>query len=194
MTFTFEGPPFPGATYPQPPGTASAVSQYLEAGMRFWNPYGPEPLGLCGGGIGSQPDNGTAYLRVSTNGRLRFQFSSVALFDLVSFDLAEYDTNLPGPVTVHVVGYAVQDQIAGTADLTTDGINDGTGPLADFQTFRFDDRFRNLYRVEITTARFSLDNLVIGGVPEPSPGALLLLGVLCGIAHSWTRQRRQARD
>jgi len=186
MTVRFEGPPFPGATYPQPPGTTSPISQYSESGMRFWDPSGPQPLVLSGGGMTWAPENGTAYLRVISGG-VAFGFNSLALFDLVSLDLAEFSTGLPGPVTVHVVGYRVQDQIAGTVDLTTDGVNDGTGPLADFQTFTFDDRFRNLYRVELSTGGFSLDNVVVGGIPEPSAGGLVLLGALCGLG--WRRLR-----
>jgi hypothetical protein len=59
-----------------------------------------------------------------------------------------------------------------------DGINYGTGLLQDFQAFQPDSSFINLYRVDIYGG-FSLDNLVISDVPEPSAGALALLGAAC---------------
>ena len=62
-------------------------------------------------------------------------------------------------------------------DLTTDGIIDGTGPLADFETFTFGPEFSGLTRVEIPTIGWSLDNLAVSlGVPEPGTGALLIVG------------------
>ena len=188
MTVGFQGPAFQGAPQPQPPGTVSTISQYIESGMRFRTPAGPQTLALVGGGISANPENGTAYLQL--HAPLEFQFVSPAAFDLLSLDLAEYSTSLAGPVNAHVVGYGLQGQIAGSLDLTTDGINDGTGPLADFQTFTFDSRFRNLYRVEITSDFWSLDNVVISGVPEPSAGALVLVGAACAFCRSRIKRRR----
>jgi hypothetical protein len=121
---------------------------------------------------------------------LAFERSSLEPFGLVSFDLAEYSTNSPGPITLHVVGYGLQGQRIAVLDLTTDGINDGIGPLADFQTVTFDSHFANLYRVEMTTDFWSLDNLVISGVPEPSAGVLVLLGAACAFGRSRIRSRR----
>jgi hypothetical protein len=188
MTIGFEGTAFPGAPQPQPPGTISTISQYTESGMRFRTPAGPQTLALVGGGISANPENGTAYLQL--HAPLEFQFVSPAAFDLLSLDLAEYSTNLTGPVTAHVVGYGLQGQVVGTTDLTTDGVNDGTGPLADFQMFTLDSRFRNLFRVQITSEFWSIDNVVIGGVPEPSAGGLLLLAAACAFGRSWVKRRR----
>jgi len=61
--------------------------------------------------------------------------------------------------------------------LTTDGIIDGTGPLADFQTFHFGSGFTSLDRVEIPTYGWSLDNLIVA-VPEPSVLGLFAFGAL----------------
>ena len=100
-------------------------------------------------------------------------------FGLVSVDLAEWSTAYPQPVTVPFVGYR-PDGSTITASFTTDGIIDGTGPLADFQTFYFPSGFTNLSHVEIPTDGWTLDNLVLF-VPEPSTGTLLTLGaVLAG--------------
>lgn len=66
-----------------------------------------------------------------------------------------------------------------TRDTTTDGIIDGTGPLADFQTFDFANypQFSGLTRVEIPTYGWSLDNLVVI-IPEPNSSSLMLAGGL----------------
>lgn len=96
-------------------------------------------------------------------------------------DLAEYSTVVPDAVTVHFVGYRLDGSTV-TTDFTTDGIIDGTGPLADFQTFYFGPEFSGLTRVEIPTSGWSLDNLVFT-VPEPSAGALLFLGAMALLAH-----------
>lgn len=96
-------------------------------------------------------------------------------FSLVSVDLAEWSTGYPEPVSVRFLGYK-SDGSTVTAHLVTDGIIDGTGPLADFETLYFDSRFTGLTRVEIPTTTWHLDNLVIT-VPEPSVGSLVLLGL-----------------
>jgi len=179
MTVAFEG---------QPPGTFGTISAYSESGMQFWNPYGPQNLARVGSGLSGAPDNGTAYLQVTTGARLAFRFTDFSLFNLVSLDLAEYATSLPGPVSLHVVGYR-NDMTTAITDITTDGINDGTGPLQDFQTFHFDSTFASLYQVEILTDRFSIDNVVVG-IPEPSTGGLLLLGAACAFGRSRIKRRR----
>jgi hypothetical protein len=188
MTIGFQGPAYTGAPYPQPPGTSASISSYSESGVQFRDPNPYSSLALVGSGVSWGPSNGSAYLMVTEDASLRFRFDNLMLFNLVSMDLAEYN-NLPGSVTVHVIGYKLQDELAGSVDLITDGINDGPGPLVDFQTFIFDSRFHDLYRVEITTDRFSLDNIVLSGVPEPSGGALLLLGAVFGLG--WRRGKKK---
>ena len=173
MTLRFDG---------QPRGTLSQVGWYSEGRIGFSAiPFGV--LYLWGGGITGYPENGTGYLWVPSNGPgSGVELSSVdgvSLFNMVSFDAAE-SAGL-GSTVLTVVGY--QPQIMGpttviTNVFTTDGINDGTGPLQDFETFYLDPRFVNLLRVDIY-ARFSLDNLVISGVPEPSAAGLMLLGICC---------------
>ena len=96
------------------------------------------------------------------------------LLDLLSVDLAEYSTAFQQPAAVRFVGYK-PDGSTVTTNMTTDGIIDGTGPLADFETFTFGPEFSGLIRVEIPTALWSLDNLRIF-VPEPGTGALLVVG------------------
>ena len=176
----FDGQP------PQPPGTSVFIQQYSESGMWF------RPIGALGpgkgfshrrggGSLSPAPDNGTTYLAAALGDSLLFSFTNGSLFGLSSVDLAEYSTVVPDATTVHFVGYH-KDGSTVIADLTTDGIIDGSGPLADFQTFNFGPEFSGLTRVEIPTYGWSLDNLIVS-VPEPTSVSLVLLGgfVLWGL-------------
>ncbi len=189
LHITFDGYPF------QPPGTGAFVQQYFESGMWF------RPLGIVGPGNGfirngggrvNSPENGTAYLQGSLGDSLVFSFLDASVFNLVSVDLAEYSTVVPDAVTVPFVGYR-QDGTVVTTNFTTDGIIDGTGPLADFQTFQFGPEFTGLTRVEIPTYGWSLDNLYLSiSIPEPAAGGLLLLGAaLVGLSFT-SKNRRSA--
>jgi hypothetical protein len=169
---TFDGPPVIA------PGTGRVVQQYYESGLSF-TPIDPNApwAGFVrngGGRITFYPDNGSAYLQAGVGSTLMFSSISGSLFSLVSVDLAEYSTVVPGAATVHFVGYRHDGSIV-TTDLTTDGIIDGTGPLADFQTFYFGPEFSGLDRVEIPSYGWSLDNLVLS-IPEPGTGALAIIG------------------
>ncbi|MGD0263016.1 MAG: hypothetical protein ABSD29_24895 [Verrucomicrobiota bacterium] len=163
MTFTFEG---------APRGTVQNVGVYYESGMSFG--AAPGNVVLNGGGIPGYPDDGTGYLQMP-DGNVDFFFTNTLptrYFNLVSLDLAAYNTSSRFPGTFEIVGY---QPMAGTVTnyftLTT--------PLPGFQTFNLDATFTNLFQVDIfgANAPFSMDNVVINGVPEPSCGALALLGV-----------------
>ncbi|MCW5555293.1 MAG: hypothetical protein KIS67_24420, partial [Verrucomicrobiae bacterium] len=129
---TFEGPPL------QPPGTQHSVSEYYEAGMAFTPIHSSAPSRFTrnGGGFDFYPENGSAYLQALDGDSLKFSFLDGFLFDLLSVDLAEYSTVVPDAVTVQFVGYRWHGGTVSTS-FTTDGIIDGTGPLADFETFHF---------------------------------------------------------
>ena len=171
LHFTFDGPPL------VPAGSAIGVQSYVEAGMRFT----PLTNSFNFGRIGvsprlERPDNGTSYLQAALTQSLMFRFIDDSLVTLFSVDLAEYSTVVPNAVTVHFVGYHPDGSMV-TTNFTTDGIIDGTGPVADFQTFYFGPEFSGLTRVEIPTFGWSLDNLVVS-VPEPTSTMLFLPGGL----------------
>lgn len=182
ITFDY-GPDLPMA------GQAFFVQEYYEGGMWF------RPLGVIepgngfvrrGGGKSFYPENGTAYLQASLGDSLQFSFNNGSKFNLLSVDLAEYSTVVSVlPVTFY--GY-YPDGSTVVATLTPDGIIDGTGPLADFQTFHFDKRWRDLTRVEVPGFGWSLDNLVVSTVPEPAIGVLLGMGAL--LVTGWRYYRR----
>ena len=179
MTFNFEG---------QPRGTRSQLGAYTESGMAFAPPVGPGSLYHEGGGITGYPDNGTGYLDFP-DGNLTAAFVSfppTVYFNLVSFDAAEYGSSVT-PVTLTVIGYRPMASPV-TNYFTLDGVNDGTGPLQDFQTFYLDSSFVNLSRFDVVHAFFSLDNVVISGVPEPTAGALMLLAGLCAAGYTLIRR------
>jgi hypothetical protein len=185
LTVTFDG---------QPPGSyTSPVGSYSESGVVFTGVQG-NGLAFVGAGLSGYPDNGTGYLQLPGGAGLTFSFTPLRAFDLISFDAAESVAALPGPVSFRVVGYVSHGQgLTVTNAFTTDGINDGTGPLVDFQTFTLDSRFQNIYRVDILGSPFSIDNVMIGAVPEPSAGALVLVGTLCGLGWRWGKGKRAAR-
>jgi len=176
LHMSFGGPP------PQAPGTAAYVQQYYEANMWF------RPLGFVGPGNGfvrrgsspreGWPDGGTAYVQASLGDSLMFSFLSV--------DLAEFGTLYQTPLIVRFVGYRFDSSIV-TTDLTTDGIIDGTGPLADFQTFFFGPEWSGLSRVEIPNSGWSLDNLVVS-IPEAGTWVLLVLGGALAGCRFWKRR------
>ena len=170
---TFDGPPAIA------PDTAKIVQQYYESGLSFtpsdpnapWSGFGRRN----GGGVyGLYPENGTAYLQAGMFGTISFSFMNGSAFGLLAVDLAEYSTVVPDAAIVHFVGYR-HDGTSVTAEFTTDGIIDGAGPLADFQTFFFGPEFSGLDRVEIPSHGWSLDNLVLS-IPEPGTGALVIVG------------------
>ena len=159
QTITFDGPPA------QPRNTQFSNQQYSEAGMIF-NPS----VTRNGGGIRFYPENGTAYLQAGIGGTLEFHLTHGSAFNLVSVDLAEYSMVFTSP-TITFNGFKADGTIV-SATFTFDGMIDGIGPLADFQTFSFGPDFSNLVRVEVPTDGYSLDNLVISldgdgdGVPD----------------------------
>lgn len=183
-TVEFEGSPW------QPLETQIAMYEYIENGIRFM-PLGPsEPgnfFGRIGSGLPLYPSNSGRYLNFSVADTLQFFLTSGSLFGVVSLDLAEYSTVVPDAAAVEFVGYKYDGSIV-RQTFMTDGTIDGTGALADFETFHFGPDFNDLIRVEIDpTWGFSLDNLAIV-IPEPGTLTLAGLGVL---AWAWRRQRRQ---
>jgi len=179
VRINFDGPP------EAPPGSSVSLQNYYELGMSFTPIVTQGTFSRVGPGYPSDPQNSTAYLRAALTQTLKSAFTNGWLFSLVSVELAEYSTLFQTPLTVRFVGYRFDGSTV-TTDLTTDGIIDGTGPLPDFETFNFGSEWSGLSRVEIPTALWSLDNLVVS-VPEPGTWALLIMG---GGLFIWFRPKR----
>jgi|ERR1043166_6609876 hypothetical protein len=180
LTINFDGPP------PQAPGTSTLISSYTESGVLFTNLS--QKFGRAGGGISGLPEDGSAYLQTgsgSAGGPISFSFLNGSHFSLLSVDLAEYSTVVAGhPVTF--LGIRGDGSLV-TNTFNLDGVIDGTGPLADFQTFSFSSEFTDLVQVDIRSQTFSMDNVLVS-VPEPSIACLVITGaVLIGLRR---RQRR----
>ena len=94
-------------------------------------------------------------------------------------DAAEYDS--AGPKTLTVVGYK---PMAGTVT------NYFSVTSQAFQTFSLDPSFTGVFKVDVLNASWSLDNVVVSGVPEPSASALIMLGALCRLGLAWAKSRR----
>ncbi len=193
LQITFDGPPA------QPPDSSYLVTNYYESGMVFRplpssQGFARTGANLMGGNPRSFfPDDGSAYLQtlIIPAETLGFSFTNGSLFSLLTVDLAEYSTVRPNAVTVQFVGYH-PDGSTVTTSFTTDGIIDGTGPLADFQTFSFNGLgFSNLTRVEMPTSGWSLDNLVVVA-PEPATTSLLGFVAVTLFGHA-VRKRRHRR-
>lgn len=166
---TFDGPPL------IPPGAAYLVQSYSESGVWFLPILGTDGFGRRGSNPAAfWPDNGTAYVVTALGDSLMFGLEDGSEFGLDSVDLAEWSTDYPEPVSVRFVGYRADGSTV-AATLVTDGIIDGTGPLADFETLYFGPEFTGLRQVRVPTYGYSLDNLVLS-VPEPGSWPLLFLG------------------
>lgn len=168
---TFDGsPPIAGSS-------EVAISYYSEQGMEF-RPIGNGQFGRSGGAASDFfPRNGSAYLVAAFGYSLAATSLDGQRFGVVSVDLAEFSTLYQTPLTVEFVGYRPDGSTVSTA-FVTDGVIDGAGPLADFQTFYFDSQFADVVRVELPTFGWSLDNMVFSQIPEPALSALLIVGAL----------------
>lgn len=117
------------------------------------------------------PNNGSYYVDLSSGATgLTIKHSQGLPFQLVSIDLSEYSTTFAQPTSVTFTGYK-KDGTTVAQTFVTDGIMDGTGSLADFQTFTFNASFANLDRVVVATALFAFDNIVVvvSGTENPAP-------------------------
>ncbi len=134
-------------------------------------------VSLNGGYVTGWPQNGTPFLQqYGPNALIATALPQSPLgvrFAVISVDLAEFNT-VASAELARFVGYRTDGEVV-TAEFMPDGIIDGEGPLVDFETFYFDDRFNDLTRFEAVEFA-SLDNLVFAqAVPEP--GAMILLAV-----------------
>lgn len=144
-------------------GAPSAGAQmggvtYTENGYFFTS---PQNLLRIGPNHTNRPNNGTAHVAPLSGQRpLSITRPGGGTFSLVSVDLAEYSTVFPTAKDIPWTGTTATGQTV-TTTFRIDGIIDGTGPTADFQTFTFPATFQNLVSASVTVDLYSMDNLSV---------------------------------
>jgi hypothetical protein len=105
-------------------------------------------------------------------------------FDASSLDYGEKHINSQYPTHLIVEGTRIDGTVVSAA-FNVDGINDGGGPLVDFQNAVLPNSFRDLTQLSFTTAvagvrgrGFVLDNINATPVPEPTSSTLFVLGAV----------------
>jgi hypothetical protein len=150
---------------------------------------GPGLLNL--NGLNTVPYNGTQYLTPFTSSIVSLWNLSSQPFVLKSLDVAEYSAT-PNLVTMLRVTGTKSD---GGTVVATYNINRAVlGQMGDFQTLTFDQNWSSLASLTIVASDsnfrfyngFSMDNVVLEVIPEPSTG-VLVAGLFCLLA---ARRRR----
>lgn len=129
------------------------------------------------------PNNGTFYARaLSGQHDLTLQHADGLPFAIYSVDVSELGTNFPSPFSITFVGTKSNGQTV-SQTFTTDGIIDGSGPVADFQTFQFNSGFTDLVKVVANASGpYMIDNFAVllqgqETPPTPPPAAPLIYQV-----------------
>lgn len=150
--------------------------------------------------VGNGPDGGSDYMAAvspsgsgASGGALAIDRSDGGKFAVQSLQVSEYSSVFARPTTLRLVG--IQETGFVEELIVTDGIIDGTGPLADFELLGLGPVFTDLVAFEIHgipegswSAPFAVDDVAYVLVPEPATAALL--GV--GLAALARRRRRSA--
>lgn len=155
------------------PGSCVTIDEWVEKDVVFTSPNG---LGHANGGGEWGPENGSAHLSLAVGETLVFRFTDWTAFELLTIDLAEYSI-WDDQQEIVFVGHKTDDTTV-TAEFMLDGVIDGIGPLADFETFSFGADFKDLKFVEVPSVIYSMDNVFLVPVPDLPTFMLLGLGTL----------------
>lgn len=136
----------------------------------------------------SFPSNGTQYIGLDTTEIVMKKIDGGA-FSISRFDAAEGFMH-GGILDFIARKLRIDGSIVGGGTVTSivdfDGINDGTGPLADFETFTLPITFTNLSSITFRSLTasgvpgnvvFSVDNIAVTAVPEPTTSILMMAGL-----------------
>lgn len=170
-----------------PPGSSSPLGFYTESGVGVRVTSGVATRRWSGDPL--FPDNGTAYLQAGISNALYFNIGG-SLFNAVSVDLAPYSASSLDPVAVEFAALDYGGRIIATTQFTV-MLNGQGSPV--FQTSYFPQEFQGMHSLWIAPPAppWSLDNLVISPIPEPSTAALLVAGgflfAACLLRRGWKR-------
>lgn len=117
------------------------------------------------------PENGGNYLRcLSSDQSVIVRHRDRIPFTVESIDLSEYSSVYPQRKSITITGTKAGGGTV-TKQVLTDGVFDGTGPLADFQTFALGPDFTNLIELRASSPPFMADNIVVRleGQETPQP-------------------------
>ena len=138
-------------------GAQGSSASYTEDGLLLST---PNQILRVGANHSNRPNNSTPHIApLSLQKPLSIRRADGGVFHLHSVDLAEYSTVFPQPMTISFTGMK-SSGLTVTTSFTIDGVIDGTGPLADFQTFAFPSTFRDLVSAQVTVDVYAMDNLV----------------------------------
>lgn len=139
-------------------GTQMGGVTYTESGYFFTS---PQNLLRIGANHTNRPNNGTAHVApLFGQSPMSITRPGGGTFSLISVDLAEYSTVFPNPMDIPWTGTTATGQTV-TTTFRIDGIIDGTGPTADFQTFTFPATFQNLVSASVSVTPYAFDNLTV---------------------------------
>ena len=178
------------------PGTQVGIPYYDEDGFRT-KPFGelrtdpPFDLSLTGPNASNKASNGTAHLSLLRGDSLEVVRLNGRPFAADSVALAEYSTVFPVPKTIGFQGVFADGSSVSTS-FTTDGFVLGGNSLTDFETFAFPANFTGIIKLFATTDGFSLDDLMLRTVPEPTSAMHLAIGVAFNVGLCFRRFHRVA--
>ena len=171
------------------PFGALAPNPYLEGAYKF-TAHGAQPLFVFTGTESSVASDGTkAASQPIHSPDIDLARIDGQAFSLLSLDIGELLIRRPDS-TAKLVTFTGTLSGGGTvvASFVPDGIADGPGGVADFESFALPATFRNLLNVKITAtggvgdSGFQMDNLKLERVPEPASVAIWgMLGVCAAL-------------
>lgn len=169
-----------------------ALETRLSSGaLQAFNLRNPRSGLLNLNGLNTVPYNGTQYLTPFTSSIVSLWNLSSQPFILKSLDIAEYSATPDLVTMLRITG----TKSGGETVVATYNINRAVlGQMGDFQTLTFDQNWSSLERLTIVASDsnfrfyngFSMDNVVLEVIPEPSTGALAA-SLVCLLA---ARRRR----
>lgn len=121
------------------------------------------------------PNNGTVHVGTSLFSNPWLRRTDGGAFSLLSLDVAEYSEFVTWPTSVSLTGLKGNGDTL-QANLSLDGIFDGSGGVDDFQHYVLN--WEDLVRVNFNTDGIAFDNIEVASVPVPAAIWLFISGLV----------------